>query len=247
MMNLPSEGLSGTQRYYSRSGEAETTLPGLENCIAPFEFRSFTGSEAEARQRSGGRDAEDADGTAWREETGQGPTHEQAVGAAREEGELEGRRLARLELEAEMQSAVGRERERLVEAVRQFAAMRERYFAEVEQQIVRLALAIAGRVLHRETVIDPLLLMGVVRVALEKMADRSGVALRVPSADVAGWERVLLASDLVQRPRVVEDARLSSGECVLETTMGVVELGVTAQLEEIEKGFFDLLNHRPTG
>jgi hypothetical protein len=27
--------------------------------------------------------------------------------------------------------------------------------------------------------------------------------------------------------------------------MGTVELGVSVQLEEIEKGFFDLLNHRP--
>jgi flagellar assembly protein FliH len=44
---------------------------------------------------------------------------------------------------------------------------------------------------------------------------------------------------------VVADAKLGRGECVLETKMGTVELGVRVQLEEIEKGFFDLLNHRP--
>jgi hypothetical protein len=27
--------------------------------------------------------------------------------------------------------------------------------------------------------------------------------------------------------------------------MGTVELGVSVQLEEIEKGFFDLLHHKP--
>jgi flagellar assembly protein FliH len=43
----------------------------------------------------------------------------------------------------------------------------------------------------------------------------------------------------------MEDARLERGECVLDTKMGTVELGVSVQLEEIEKGFFDLLNHRP--
>ena len=37
----------------------------------------------------------------------------------------------------------------------------------------------------------------------------------------------------------------SAGECVLETRVGTVELGVKAQLEEIEKGFFDLLQQRP--
>jgi flagellar assembly protein FliH len=43
----------------------------------------------------------------------------------------------------------------------------------------------------------------------------------------------------------VADERLQAGECVLETKLGTVELGVRAQLEEIERGFFDLLNHRP--
>jgi flagellar assembly protein FliH len=41
------------------------------------------------------------------------------------------------------------------------------------------------------------------------------------------------------------DERMELGECVLETSVGRVELGVSAQLEEIEKGFFDLLQHRP--
>jgi flagellar assembly protein FliH len=34
-------------------------------------------------------------------------------------------------------------------------------------------------------------------------------------------------------------------ECVLETSVGRVELGVKAQLIEIERGFFDLLGQRP--
>ena len=39
---------------------------------------------------------------------------------------------------------------------------------------------------------------------------------------------------------------MKAGECVLETSVGKVELGVSAQLEEIEKGFFDLLQQRPS-
>jgi flagellar assembly protein FliH len=140
---------------------------------------------------------------------------------------------------------MAQERQRLAAAVSEFRGVRERYFAEVEQEVVKLALAIAARVLHREAQIDPLLLAGVVRVALEKMADRSGVVLRVASPDVEGWEQVFSSTEAADRPRVMEDARLERGECVLETKMGTVELGVSVQLEEIEKGFFDLLNHRP--
>jgi flagellar assembly protein FliH len=71
------------------------------------------------------------------------------------------------------------------------------------------------------------------------------VVLRVASPDVEGWEQVFSSTEAADRPRVMEDARLERGECVLETKMGTVELGVSVQLEEIEKGFFDLLNHRP--
>jgi flagellar assembly protein FliH len=216
--------------------------------VAPFEFRSLAGAEVEALWTGNERRAEAGDAApgGWHEAH---PTLLEAASAARQEGyqqgEQEGRRAARVELEAEMRAAAARERERLVDAMKQFSGAREQYFADVEQAVVKLALAIAARVLHREAAIDPLLLSGVVRVALEKMADRSGVVLRVAATDVANWERRVEAMEPPDRPRVVEGAGLERGECVLETKMGTVELGVAVQLEEIEKGFFDLLNHRP--
>ncbi len=50
--------------------------------------------------------------------------------------------------------------------------------------MVRLALAIARKVLHREAQLDPLLLAGVVRVALDQMQAGSRVLLRT-SPDAA--------------------------------------------------------------
>jgi flagellar assembly protein FliH len=274
-MNLPSDGngmcggLPGANP--SVAPEAAAAFLAPENKIAPFEFRMLSredtcdmGALLELRdqrpagQRSGipssavpGPGCRSAHGLAGpssnfalREAALRG-----AVDAARQEGfqqgEREGRRATRTELEAEMQAAVLRERQGLVNAVSQFQRSRERYFAEVEQEVVKLALAIAGRVLHREAQIDPLLLAGVVRVALEKMADRSGVVLRVAGPEVDAWVQLFHPTEESERPRVVEDAQLARGECVLETRMGTVELGIGVQLEEIEKGFFDLLNHRP--
>jgi flagellar assembly protein FliH len=164
-------------------------------------------------------------------------------------GEREGQSAARAALEAEMHAGVTagieRQRAQVVRAVEEFRAAREEYFGGVEAEVVKLALAIAARVLHRETQVDPLLLEGAVRVALEKMAERTGVVLRAAPMDVEAWERVFQGMDADDRPRIRGDASLDRGECVLETKMGTVELGVKAQLEEIEKGFFDLLSHRP--
>jgi flagellar assembly protein FliH len=232
--------------------------------VAPFEYRSLSGSDAEAigasaeprsasqrGERGAGQKAEhrDSRGREAHDHASRETALRDAVEAARlqgsAEGEREGRRAARAELEAEARASVGRERVRLVETVKQFQGMRERYFTEVEQEVVKLALAIAARVLHREAQIDPLLLTAVVRVALEKMADSSGAVVRVAEADVAAWEQVFQAMESSERPRVAEDSRLQRGDCVLETRMGTVELGVSVQLEEIEKGFFDLLHHKP--
>ncbi|HTW44923.1 MAG TPA: FliH/SctL family protein [Acidobacteriaceae bacterium] len=136
----------------------------------------------------------------------------------------------------------------LIPALKDFAAARDRYLAQVEQEVVRLALAIAARILRREALMDPLLLTGAVRVALGQLADTTEVRLRVPAAEHTTWcEMLRLMPNLPLHPEVVADASLTTGDCVLETHLGSVDLGVRSQLAEIERGFFDLLEHRERG
>jgi flagellar assembly protein FliH len=151
------------------------------------------------------------------------------------------------------QDAASAENQQKIEAVQavviracaNFKIEREVYFAAVEAQVVKLALAIATRVLHREAKLDPMLLRGVVKVALERVMDESGTVLRVPISDVSAWAQVVRQDSTLQL-EISGDAKLAAGECILETRVGRVELGVAAQLEEIEKGFFDLLQQRPS-
>jgi flagellar assembly protein FliH len=166
------------------------------------------------------------------------------VSADMEMARNEARAEARLEWEQELKDRIVEERTAVLKAYEEFVRERARYFAGVEAEVVKLALAIAARVLHREAKLDPLLLTGVVRVALEKVAEDSATVLRVPVGAVEMWREVFVASPK-SSPQVVGDERLSLGECVLDTNVGRVELGVSAQLEEIERGFFDLLEQRP--
>lgn len=159
---------------------------------------------------------------------------------ARKEAAAEARLLWQVELE----ERIAEERSRLQGVEEEFRRQRTRYFAGVEGEIIRLALAIAARVLHREAKLDPLLLTGVVKVALEKVAKDSTVVLRVPASELERW-REAFAANQESALKLVSDERMGAGECVLETNVGRVELGVSAQLEEIERGFFDLLQQRP--
>lgn len=151
---------------------------------------------------------------------------------------------SREEWNDELEEKVGIERARVMRACEQFEKERSMYFAGVESEVVKLALAIAARILHREVKIDPLLLTAAVRIALERVADNSMTILRVPTADLVRWQGVFTAESSSE-VQLIGDDQLELGECVLETTVGRVELGVNAQLEEIEKGFFDLLQQRP--
>jgi flagellar assembly protein FliH len=163
------------------------------------------------------------------------------IDAARSEAREEARR----EWKQELEEKIATEREGVLRSCEQFGRERARYFAGVEVEVVRLALAIAARVLHREAKLDPLLLSAAVRVALEKVAEDSATILRVPAAEAELWRGVFSAQAFESSVQVVGDERLGAGECVLDTNVGKVELGVSAQLSEIERGFFDLLQQRP--
>ncbi|AXC09521.1 Flagellar assembly protein FliH [Acidisarcina polymorpha] len=146
-----------------------------------------------------------------------------------------------------MKAAIEERARQVGAALYSFRAEREHYFAVVEQEVVQLALAIAARILNREASLDPLLLAGAVRVALGQLGETSGVRLRCPMNQLEPWRDLLaLIPNRALIPEVIGDVDLEPGDCVLEANNGTVELGVRAQLAEIERGFFDLLEHRPS-
>lgn len=127
----------------------------------------------------------------------------------------------------------------LARLTQQFASERDRYLERIETEVVRLALAIAARILRREAQTDPLLLLGAVRVALGQLAGATRLRLRVPAAHAALWkDAVALLPSRAPRPEIVSDEAMRLGECVLESELGSVDLAVPAQLAEIERRLF---------
>ena len=165
-----------------------------------------------------------------------------AFEAGREHG-LEEQRKAHA---AEQGAAREREKRQLASVIENFQAERDRYLHLVEPEVVRLALAIAARILRREAQMDPLLLTGAVRVALGQLSASTEVRLRVPVADLALWtEAIALLPNLPVKPAVAGEDGLRLGECLIETKLGSVDLGIRSQLGEIERGFFDRAGAAP--
>jgi flagellar assembly protein FliH len=160
--------------------------------------------------------------------------------AGREKGRQEGRQTEH-EAQAASQVALAQERARqAAEQIESFTKERDRFLHTVEHEVVKLALAVAARILRREAQMDPLLLTGAVRVALGQLSGTTQIRLRVPNAELDLWtEAIALLPNLAVKPVVTAGEGMRLGDCVIETEMGTVDLGIRAQLGEIERGFFD--------
>jgi len=147
-----------------------------------------------------------------------------------------------------LETALASERDRLAAALSEFAENREEYFRSIEGEAVRLVLAIARKVLHREAQVDPLLLTGVVRVTLDRIANGSRLKLRVPAIQVEEWRAALGSLPEPDSPiEIVGDKSLAGPECLIVTAAGTTDISLEGQLAEIERGFLDLLSQRPEG
>ena len=167
---------------------------------------------------------------------------QRAEAAAVEAAHQNGFRQGEAQAQAALSQRVEQERRAIGEAIEQFAHQRRTYFRRVESDVVTLALAIARKLLHREAQVDPLLLSGVVRVALDQIQDRSQVVLRCSPLEQESWQRFL--SSLPESEREITlaaDEAVEAGRVVIETLAGKAEISLEEQLKEIESGFLDLL------
>ena len=157
-----------------------------------------------------------------------------------------GRRQGLAEAHETFATQLGSARTAIAHALADFSRERTAYYRRVESEAVQLALAIARKVIHRESQVDPLLLMGIVRVALEQVEGATSVSLAVPASQAAEWQKFLATTlDAGDMPEILEDPTVASGQCILRTSLGTAEFGLEAQLKEIEKGLMDLLAARP--
>lgn len=229
------------------SEQLASVFPGFLSVASSTASGAESASEIRSRL-DGGLAADDAAGSAeesadpaavenWQQgwQAGYAQGREEGLTAARE---------ASVECET-AESAVQQARQQLLQALDGFVDERERYFHDIEQEAVRMALAIAARILRREAQMDPLLLSGAVRVALGQLGESTSVRLVVPETDRVLWEESLrLTPGLRLRPEVIGDLRMELGECRIETGFGGADLSLHEQLREIERGFFDRVPQR---
>ncbi len=124
------------------------------------------------------------------------------------------------------------------------AGLRARLRREAEQDVIRLASAMARRILRRELSIDPEALSGLLKTAFERLDMRETNRIRIRPDDREAVTACLARIGSPQRIEVIPDASLERGALLLECDRGQLDASVETQLDEIERGFADLLERR---
>ena len=128
--------------------------------------------------------------------------------------------------------------------VAELSALRKRVRAEAEDDAVKLAVAIARRVIYRELSTDPEAILGLVKAAFSKLNARETHRLRVSPADAAVIQEHRAKLQIPPGLEIAPDGSLTPGSAIFETSRGDLDASVETQLSEIDRGLTDALKRR---
>jgi flagellar assembly protein FliH len=162
----------------------------------------------------------------------------------RDEARREGLEQARREAFDEASKKIAAETEALGDLLRKAAAAVEAKQAELaaagERDLVKLALAVAAKIVKAAVALDRPVAQENLRRAVELTARRRELRVRIHPDDLARIETYLPAlrrgfSD-VEAVALEADPTLARGGVIVQTREGSVDASVAAQLDQIERG-----------
>jgi flagellar assembly protein FliH len=126
---------------------------------------------------------------------------------------------------------------RLAETIAQLESLRSVIIHEAEGQLVRLATAVAGCVLRREISTDRSLLLAIARAAIDRLGESPQAVVHLNPDDHAAI--AALQTTAYSSMRIVPDATVQPGGCLVQSELGTIEAGVAVQLEELTAMLLD--------
>lgn len=156
---------------------------------------------------------------------------------AYQRGFTEGKAVGRAQAEAEVGPVI----EQLSRRLADLATLRSRIRNQAEEDLLKLSIAVARRILRRELTLDPESIQGLIKVALEKLQSRELTRVRVHPDQEPLVRSCLERLGLPRTLELAADNTLQPGDVRFETPHGILDTSVEAQLREIERGFADRL------
>jgi type III secretion protein L len=124
-------------------------------------------------------------------------------------------------------------------AIAEVNAARDRYLAESEPELIRLAVKIAQKIIGEELRTNPDAIVSVARECLQGLRRERSLTLRVAAADADLMRhRIGLLREAIGPHRsieVVADPAIGPGGCIVESEYGVIDARLETQIRCMEE------------
>jgi flagellar biosynthesis/type III secretory pathway protein FliH len=116
----------------------------------------------------------------------------------------------------------------------QVASLRVGMMKKTERELVRLAVAMAERIVLREVHLDRELLLKMAQVAIERLGENVAATIHLHPAD---YEAVTARRDqaLGHAIELVSDPAVERGGCLVRSAFGVIDAGIDTQIREVAR------------
>lgn len=127
----------------------------------------------------------------------------------------------------------------LREAIEEVYAIREQVFRHSEEDLLKLSILVARKIIQQEVSQDRRILSNVVAAALDNASGRDDVVIRLNPDDLklVNSQKQINLSGLGEKKllNLKPDDTIPAGGCVVETQMGEIDARLEKQLDEIYK------------
>ena len=162
--------------------------------------------------------------------TGAGDVHTQAHEVGHDAGHAKGVEAVEDEMEEMLGTMHG-----LIDMAR---AERHKIVEGAEPEIVKLAMGIAERIIHKSVEVDREVVIAMTKAAISQLVDRESITVRVNPIDLERMKQhrdSVLALGETKHMRVIEDQRVDPGGVIVETDSGTLDAKVATQVEEAKR------------
>jgi flagellar assembly protein FliH len=149
------------------------------------------------------------------------------------QGEKSGLEIAGKSVEAIMK--------RYSEAILEIGKLRASLYAQVEREVVKLAVEVAKKIVHREISADPDVIQTLVRVALSHVAEKTAVTIHLNPADYNYLleQRAELSQSEAREIALLANKSVERGGCLIQTACGDIDARIEEKFREVEHAFFE--------
>jgi flagellar assembly protein FliH len=160
--------------------------------------------------------------------------------AAHEQGFIQGEKTAMETAERKVEAAM----KRYAESIGEIQKLRSSLYAQVEREVVKLALAAAKKIVHREIHIDRDIVQTLVHVALSHVSEKSAVTICLNPEDYSYLldRRADLSQSEGRDISLLADKSIERGGCLIQTNCGDIDARIEEKFREVENSFFEGAN-----